>query len=145
MAVKLPMVLCSNNVDTPLGLQEEFPGRVGTLLTPGHWRDPTGVPFALDNGRYSSGRAKKPWSEKKFLDMINLAKRVGHPPLWLAVPDVIGNYEETLRDWKVWALRLKTLCDWNLALVAQPGMTPEMVKALSLLPDVLFIGGGTDW
>lgn len=141
---KLPVVYCSNNVDTPLGLIEEFPKRVGVLLTPGHWQDPSGVPYVLDNGRYSAWSMDKKWNEKAFIDLLEQAKQCEVEPRWVVVPDWPRDAERTLADWNEWYERVKEY-GWPLALVVQKGMTSKQVKKLDNQPDVIFVGGDEEW
>lgn len=143
---KLPMVFCANNVDTPLGMISEFPDRLGTLLTPGHWKDPTGIPYVLDNGRYAVWNSGKTWNEKLFFSFLDEAKKMSYPPLWLAVPDVVTNGPATLIEWNKWSPILRNAYDFKLALVVQQGITVEQIKRLKHQPDIIFVGGGNrEW
>ena len=145
MAVmKLPMVMPANNVKTARELNREYPGRLGVLLTPGNWEHPSPVPFVLDNGRYSSFHSGKKWNENKYFDFLRLATEVDYDPLWIVVPDTPQNGEATIEEWNVWAKRLQSY-GWNLALAVQNGMTPAIVRSLDVQPDVVFVGGTTEW
>jgi len=141
----LPVVMPANNPDTARELNGEFPGRLGTLLAPGTWRDPTGIPYVLDNGRFAVWSSGKKWNEKTFLELLDRAKDFGTDPQWIVVPDVMQDGEATLKEWGEWYDHLKGY-GWNLALAVQQGITPEIVKGLHDQPDVIFVGGGnTEW
>lgn len=138
------MVMPSNLNGLASKLNELFPGRLGLLLSPNGWVSPRNLPFALDNGRFSVWSKGKKWFEEDFWKLINKAKQISYPPLWLAVPDVVANAEETIKEWKHWHPILSDL-NWPLALVVQDGMEPNEVKNLLPKPDYIFVGGSTLW
>ena len=141
----LPLVMCANNPKTASELEVEFPGRMGVLLTPGHWKDPGELPFVLDNGRFSAYSSGAKWSAKKYREFLETAKEFERDPLWIVVPDVVRDGNGTLREWKLWYNRLKQY-GWKLALAVQQGITVDIVKGLEHQPDVIFVGGGpTRW
>jgi len=141
---KLPIVFCANNPGTANCLDREFPGRLGVLLTPGHWKHPGNVPFVLDNGRYSTWSSSKAWDEDQYIDFLNLACDVGVDPDWIVVPDVVKDGEGTLKEWELWYDRLEGY-GWKMALAVQDGMTVDDVLGLNDQPDLIFIGGSTEW
>lgn len=137
------MVMTSSRRDIARRLNTEFPGRVGLLLTPGDWRDPQSLPYALDNGRFAVWSKGAAWSEGDFLSHLDKAAKTC-PPLWLAIPDVVANAGATFVEWKRWHPTLKKY-GWPLALVVQDGMTCGDVLGLTPAPDLIFVGGTTTW
>lgn len=114
-------------------LAAKYPGKIGSLVSPGRWKSPVPfAPYAIDNGAFTG------FDEKMFLGIIEKAKRT-IPPLWIVVPDCVGNKKETLRMWDAWADRLRYL-RWPLAMAMQDGMTPKDFRG-----DIAFIGGTTKW
>jgi hypothetical protein len=142
--MRLPIVMPSNRIDLAIPLDKKYPGRLGGLFSPGNFRDPQGLPYALDNGRFPVWSSGKKWSKKKFFNHIDRADNHKYPPKWLVVPDKVGNCHETLEMWQSWHPRLKGL-NWKLALAVQDGMTIDMVKELRPRPDIIFVGGTTRW
>lgn len=141
---RLPMVFPSNRRTQARELDKEFPGRVGLLHSLDGWVDPAGLPYALDNGRYPCYSAGKPWDEGKYRKLLARPGKVGYPPAWAAVPDVVGDRAATLREWGRWHPELKQL-GVPLALVVQDGMSTSLVRAVRPAPDVVFVGGTTRW
>lgn len=130
-------------------------GRCGHLFSPGAQRGPwPWFPYAMDNGCYSlwnpeentfdeekwiqSGEAA--WNRLMFWAQCNIQQ-----PLWLIVPDRPGNGEETLEKWDKYAPKACLTGVAKLAIAVQDGMTPEMVRELYVKPDVICVGGSTEW
>ena len=133
------IVMPANNTKS-YALAEQYPGHVGMLFSPNGWQNPKGLPFALDNGRFAVWSRGKTWHAKDFLKLLD---RQGDDPLWVVVPDVVGDACETFTWWEKWEPRLREY-GWPLALAVQDGMTPRSVHRHSN-PDVIFIGGTTKW
>lgn len=51
--------------------------------------------------------------------------------------------DATLKAWEFWAPRMRDL-GFQLALAVQDGMTPDLVRKHTD-PDIVFVGGSTDW
>lgn len=114
-------------------LAGKYPGRIGSLVSPGRWKTPVPfAPYAIDNGAFTG------FNEKNFLGLIEKASKT-KPPIWIVVPDEVGSKSETLRLWKEWVPKLRPL-GWPLAMAMQDGMTP-----IDFVGDVAFIGGTTHW
>ena len=144
-----PMVMPSNNSNAHK-LEKDFPGRMGLLIGPGGWRSPKSLPYALDNGCFSVWRKGKPWKMEDFLKLLLKASNFDRKPLWCVVPDSVGNALETLWMWKNNAETVQRAIDCPLALAVQDGMTPAGVKKFiaeskSIPPEVIFVGGTTEW
>jgi len=140
----LPMVMPANLVKTALHLELLHPKRLAVICSPNGWADPKGLPYALDNGRFSVWSKGKPWKEDDLWHLIEQAKAAKNKPLWIACPDVVANAEATIREWYKWHKPLSDL-DWSIAIVVQDGMTVSQVKSLRPRPDVVFVGGATRW
>lgn len=120
-----------------------YPGLVGHLYSPDGWRGPfPWLPYGLDNGAFPAYTKGVPWNADAFRALVSRAAAVEQSPLWVVVPDVVGDARETLRMWDEWAPRLRHY-GWPLALALQDGMTPADAQAAG--PDVLFLGGTTRW
>jgi hypothetical protein len=64
--------------------------------------------------------------------------------MWAIVPDVPGNAAATLARWPVYAPEV-IAAGIPLALAVQDGMTPDDVWALEIQPEVIAVGGSTEW
>lgn len=136
------LVMPANNAKMEVGyLAGKYPGRVGWLLGPNGWKDPKHwLPYALDNGRFIATTQNKEWDEGAFLAMLD--KCAGHAsPLWVVVPDVVGDRDGTLSEWDKWAPRLER-CGYPLAMAVQDGMEATDVPSEAA---VVFVGGTTEW
>lgn len=122
-------------------LAREFPGMVGNLISPGGWRAPIG-PFAVDNGAFVAWSRGAEWNSMAFAKLLDTVQRFGVPPMWVVVPDVVADRDETLRRWEEWAPLIRDRYGWPLAFVGQDGMTTKDVPDDA---DVVFIGGTTEW
>jgi len=133
------IVLAANNSNLLFGyLAGKHEGRMGVMCSPqSKWRRPVWfLPYAIDNGMYAATQAGKDWPEREFLQMLDKAKESDHDPLFVVVPDVLYDRDETLRRFDKYAPRLERM-GFRLAIACQDGMTPRDV------PDgvVAFIGG----
>lgn len=142
--MSLPLVMPSNCTKMALRLEEKYPGRLGVLFSPDGKRDPKGLPYALDNGRYAVWSKGKAWDEVLFTQMLEYAAALSYPPLWLVVPDVVADRRATLDSWQQWYPRL-SIYQWPLALAVQDGMTVKEILKLRPSPDVIFVGGTMQW
>jgi len=109
-----------------------YPGSVGLLMSPEGWSVPPDyMPYAIDNGCFIK------WEPDKFVLTL---KRAGlcHKPMWVVVPDVVGNAELTMRMWQEW----ENYIFFPKAFACQDGMEPQDVPRNA---DCCFIGGTTDW
>lgn len=131
----------SNNTGFAAGfLFGKHPGRLGHLHSVESPREPiNGIPWAMDNGVFGAWASGKKWSEEplyKYLDEYSAWK-----PLWVVVPDWVGDRDQTLRLWDQHAPALQSF-GAPLAMAVQDGMTPaDVPKECS----VLFVGGSTSW
>ena len=110
-----------------------YPGKIGLLYSPdGCRKPPFYMPYACDNGCF------KKWDSVAFFTMLQRIKLVAHPPLWVVVPDKVGDAEVTLRRWH----RYNKLIEYPLAFACQDGMEPQDVPSKAF---ACFIGGTTSW
>ena len=126
------MLMPSNNMSGVVHfLAGRFPGKIGLLMSPEGYRPvPDYMPYALDNGAFTG------FDEAAFLTM--LARPEKHKPMWVAVPDVVGDAEATSRQFHEWKDRIA----FPLAFCAQDGHEPQDV------PEgvrCVFVGGTTEW
>lgn len=128
-------------------------GRLGHLYSPGSQRGPwPWFPYALDNGAFGCWNpatnefdyAKWDDRESEWRRMLFWAQAAPQNPRWAIVPDIPGNAVETIQRWKVYALEVRS-CGFSIALAVQDGMKPEDVRALNPKPDVICVGGTTEW
>lgn len=128
--------------------------RIGHLYSPGAQRGPwPWFSFAFDNGCFSLwtpetnefdeekwvGSAVHEWRRMLFWSGCQTQK-----PRWAIVPDRPGNWEITVEKWGIYACELVE-AGIPLAVAVQDGATIESVKALYPQPEVICVGGSTDW
>jgi hypothetical protein len=117
-------------------LAGRFPGQLGHLYSPGGWRNPIHwFPYALDNGAF------KGFDEVAFFAHLDKAKAAAIQPMWVAVPDVLGDRPGTLARWDEYLDRVAAY-GWDLAFVVQDGMTVADVPKRA---NLIFIGGSMEW
>lgn len=128
-------------------------GRLGHLYSPGAQRGPwPWFPYALDNGAFSCWNPEDntfdddKWqtTETAWKQLLFWAQVAGQRPLWAIVPDRPGNWDETCLKWSVFA-GIVEQSGIPLAVAVQDGATPNSVRALSPAPQVIAVGGSTDW
>jgi len=109
------------------------PDRIGILNTPFSYKTPPFyMPYALDNGCFTR------WDEKEFFLMLRKASLLKRKPLWVCVPDVVADAEETNKRWH----KYHNLIEFKKAFVAQDGHEPQDVPKEAY---AVFIGGTTKW
>lgn len=130
------MIMPSNNTSGLVHmLAGRYPGSIGLFISPDGWRVPKDwFPYALDNGCFIE------WNEKKFYKML-CAASFCHNPMFVVVPDVVGDAEATLRQWHNHHARVRSF-GYKLAFACQDGMVRGDVPKDA---DCCFIGGTTDW
>lgn len=112
------------------------PGIVGHLYSPGGQRGPyPWLPFALDNGAYAG------FDAARWVALLRWACLSGGRPLWVAVPDVVGDAKATRERWEQYSPEAARF-GWPLAWVAQDGAAIGDVPSGA---SVVFVGGSTAW
>jgi len=126
-------------------------GQLGHLFSPLAQRGPwPWFPYALDNGAFSAWNPadntfdEKKWNEHAWRCLIVWAASQTQKPMWAIVPDRPGCAQQTIARWSKYAGIVKE-SGIPLAIAVQDGMTVEIVKELDPLPDVIAVGGSTDW
>jgi len=121
-------------------------GKIGHLFSPDAQRGPwPWMPYALDNGAFSAwGIATNVWDESKWdvnawRRLIFWAQAQQRQPLWAIVPDWVGDGLKTIERW----YQFKAEVPFPKALAVQNGMTAADAQAL--MPDVICVGGTTEW
>lgn len=126
-------------------------GRLGHLYSPGAQRGPwPWFPYALDNGVFACwdqktntvDAAKWAVTEQTWFRLLFWAEAAPTQPAWAVVPDVPGNSAATLERW---ATHAHHVAAFPRALAVQDGMTAADVRALKVQPDVIAVGGTTEW
>lgn len=128
-------------------------GKLGHLYSPEAERGPwPWLPYAFDNGAFSCWNQKQntfdeeKWAitEKKWENLLLWGQCNTQKPLWALVPDVPGQSAATLDKWEKYHQKIMK-AGFPLAIAVQDGMKPEDVKNLKTQPEVIFIGGSTEW
>jgi hypothetical protein len=128
-------------------------GKIGHLFSPDAQRGPwPWMPYALDNGAFACWDSKNNtfdvarWKrvEDSWRHLLMWAQCAPARARWAIVPDVPGNGEETLRRWPIYAPDV-IAAGIPLAIAVQDGMTTETVRSLSPAPEVIAVGGSTEW
>lgn len=130
------MIMPTNNTSGIVHyLAGKYPGKMGLLMSPNGWRRPPWyMPYALDNGSFIK------WEPEIFQKML-LKNRVHHKPLWVVVPDVVGDAKATMEMWHQWKDAVSSF-GYPLAFAAQDGMEPQDVPKEAYC---CFVGGTTEW
>lgn len=118
---------------------------------------PYGVLWCADNGCFSQSRAAKgeEWDEEGWWAFLVKHARDAATCAFATAPDVlnwcrdeegklycVGDAEATIERGRKWFGKIRKL-GYKVALVAQDGLTPEMVPWEEI--DVIFIGGSDDY
>lgn len=129
-------------------------GKLGHLYSPGAQRGPwPWFPFALDNGAFSLWEPKSnTFDESKWIShgvsdwrrMLFWAASHPQRPLWAIVPDRPGNWTETMKKWEIYAQEIFAE-GIPLAVAVQDGATVNDVRNLYPQPELIAVGGSTEW
>lgn len=110
----------------------------GYLTSPAHAGILPGIragrPWAADNEAFTRG-----FEPDRFFGWLAKLEPYRMACLFVTVPDVVGNAEETLESWHQWR---PAFAGWPLAFVAQDGQEDRSLPAEF---DALFVGGSTEW
>jgi len=121
-------------------------GRIGHLFSPDAQRGPwPWFPYALDNGAFAAWDQddnvwrEDLWNVEAWRKMIRWADANTIKPMWAIVPDWIGSGERTIERW----YQFKDEVPFPKALAVQNGMGVKEARELD--PDVICVGGTTEW
>ncbi len=121
-------------------------GNLGHLYSPSRVEKPfPHIRYVLDNGAFGCWSKGKEWDSTSFLKHVERYAFHQNRPDWVVVPDVVAERHQTLANWDRWAPLLKHEYMLPLALAVQDGMTLSDVLCLDIRPDVIFVGGSTEW
>jgi hypothetical protein len=119
--------------------KKKHTGKVGWFTSPSgflhHGYPPSDMPCAFDNGAFLR------WIPGDYIRMLIVARDRGLKPLWVVLPDVVGDARRTLRFWYTWE-PIVSAFGFPLAFACQDGCEPEDVPRTA---SCCFIGGTTDW
>lgn len=137
------MLLCGQSNRVWHYFAGRFPGSVGMLVSPSYAAkvplDPW-MPFVVDNGAYIAWKDGKEWNPDEWIGLLQMLRQKGKSPRWVAVPDVVGNREATIKKWNEWHEIARAF--GPVAFCVQDGMTPDDVPPSA---DVVFVGGNDGW
>ena len=134
-------MLANNTGRMARHLLERYPHHTGQMFAPAGIRKPIdGVPYALDNGCFTN------WDPRLFVQMLEKVSKFFHQPLWVVVPDVVGDWDQTIMRWQHWAPWIKDKFGFQLAMALQDKAGRDLWKLrVDPMPDVYFVGGSTRW
>lgn len=137
------IVMLGSNATVWIGyLAGRFPGKIGHLYSPGDAKGPWPfIPYSLDNGKYAAWQSGATWDESGFIKHVEWGVAQTPKPMWIVVPDSVGNRTETMALWEQWEPRLRTY-GLPLAMAVQDGMSPADLPSNV---DVVFVGGTFAW
>lgn len=123
-----------------LAVKLDYPN-LGMLISPGGFWN-AGCRFSLDNGVYGLWCKGLKFQPSPFISLLITVKNLNLVPLWVVVPDAVGDSETTSRLWLEWQPIIKHEFGFNRAFAVQDGHT---LKDVPENTDVVFIGGSTNW
>ncbi len=82
------------------------------------------------------------WNEQSFCDMCEKVSRLRMPIRWVAVPDVVGDWKETLAKFEGWNAFLRSL-KLKRAFVLQDGQPENLIPWIDI--SAVFLGGSTEY
>lgn len=95
-------------------------------------------------GRYETVETQPEGMLEQWKRLLFWAQCQDQKAMWAIVPDVIGDGTRTLERWEEYAPLVKE-SNIPLAIAVQDGMTRDDVRSLEIQPEVIAIGGTTEW
>ncbi len=137
-------ILVSGATATVRQLWRHYPDHLGVLHTPqnGNRLCSLPLPWACDNSAFSNPDDDKFWR----LCANAWGVETYHPPLWVAVPDIVGDHSETRRLFGIWRhywLEEIGRIPFPLAFVLQNGCTVDEVPWDDIA--AVFVGGDNEF
>ena len=98
---------------------------------------------ALDNGAFESWRRGYPWSESRFMTMLEKSWSAGLSLDFIVLPDIVMGGRKSLDRSTMWIDRL---IPGRLALAVQNGIEPHHID-VSVIRQIayIFVGGSLEW
>lgn len=133
-------ILVSGATATLRQLAHKYANYLGVLQTPqnGNALCRLPLPWAADNAAFSNPDDDKFW--RLCIDAWGMQRH--NTPLWVAVPDVVGNHSETLRLFSAWhdcwTAEIGHI-PFPLAFVLQNGCTADSIPWDAI--EAVFVGG----
>lgn len=119
---------------SPTTLAAHRTPHLGVLSSPARWyRDVEGWPWAADNGAFGD------FDQAAYLRMLDGILELPRP-LFVTVPDVVGDASATLALFDEWAGEVAGRA-LPVAFVAQDGLEPDDPRVPWHALDALFVGG----
>ena len=118
----------------------KYPNKLGWIVGPNAYKKHRFWPwifYALDNDAFAAWTKGEPWDAAAFFEMLQETKLQPVKPLWVIVPDVVGDLKATKSNWKKYAGKVAEF-GWPLAFAVQDGMKRDDVPTDA---DVVFVGG----
>lgn len=104
------------------------------------------IPCFIDNGAYESWRRGMPWSEERFLYLLERCWSCGLSADFIVAPDIVAGGLDSLDFSLSWFKRLRPS---KIALAVQDGMTTGDILGIGKkyfdLISVIFVGGTVEW
>lgn len=126
-------------------------GKLGHLYSPGAESGPwSWFPYAFDNGCFAMwNQDDNTFNEAEWMSigldawrrLMFWGQAANQKPLWAITPDRPGNWDETMEKWYTYANQNP----FTLAVAVQDGATPDAVRSLKPSPQVICVGGSTEW
>lgn len=122
-----------------MAVREKVGPNIGRLVTPrggSRMPDPAPYPWAVDNDAFSG------FDAPRYIALLDRLADRADEAKFVVAPDVVGNHEETVMLWDLWAPYLRNR-GWTPAFAVQDGA----LDFYDLPPDVgaVFIGGSTQF
>lgn len=138
-------VLPGNNGSNILAwLAGKYPDQVGQLFSERKENPRFFWEYALDNGVFGawSRAGNDSWDAEAWSSRLEHYANLEQQPMWVLIPDAVGDRDLTLRRWERYSGFVKDLGFENLAFAYQDGMTPGDVPSET---HTVFVGGSTEW
>lgn len=120
----------------------------GRMLNPDCWKNPRGVPYAVDNGAYAAWTNGTAFPEAKFLRLLAKVPR-GEPPIFGVCPDIVAAGAASLAFSQTWRSRLSQMgydwIPWYLPVQDGVSVTAVLTELRTGRWAGLFIGGSRAW
>lgn len=101
------------------------------------------IPCAIDNGAFECYRRGLPFSETRFMQLLEDVWKCNITADFIVCPDIVCAGQESLRFSMSWVERLRPA---KLALVVQDGLTPDDLNSYIISKfSYIFVGGSLEW